>query len=74
MGKIVHLGNTGEIIDYLEEKYQQGEIKNIVVCLINHNGIFEVSWDKDISYLEKLGLLEAAKGICHYKAFCTFCE
>lgn len=74
MSKIVRLGSVGEIIDYLEEKYRNEEIKGILVCLTNHDGTFEVGWNKDIGYLERLGLLEAAKGDCHYKALCAYCE
>lgn len=74
MDKIIRLGGVGEILDYLEAKHQRGEIKGVLVCVINHDGTFEVSWNNDISYLERLGLLEAAKGDCHYKALCAYCE
>lgn len=73
MTKIVRLGSVGETINQLNRKFEQDEIEGLVVCIKNKDGTFDVAW-ADLSYIERLGLLEAAKGDCHYAAFCPYCE
>ncbi|CEP68744.1 Uncharacterized [Moorella glycerini] len=74
MARIVRFGNVGEIIDRLTSKFAKGEIQGILVCVANKDGTFEVGWTDTLSYIERLGLLEAGKGDCYYKALCAYCE
>lgn len=73
MGQLVRIGSAGELIDLLTAKYEKGEIEGLVICVKTKDG-FEIGWTKTLGYLERLGLLEAAKGDCHYKALCAYCE
>ncbi|SMB97791.1 hypothetical protein SAMN00808754_1949 [Thermanaeromonas toyohensis ToBE] len=74
MAKVVRFGDIGEMIDYLAQKFDAGEIEGILICVKNHDKTFEVAWTETLSYIERLGLLEAAKADCHYKAMCAFCQ
>jgi len=71
--KIVYLDRVGELMSYLVSKYERGEVEGMVVCIKNRDQSFEIGWS-NLDYIERLGLLEAAKGDCHYKAMCAFCE
>jgi len=73
MSKVVRLGSVGEAIDQLNKKFEQGEIEGLVLCIKNKDGTFEIGW-AELSYIERLGLLEAAKGNCYYAALCIYCE
>lgn len=73
MSKLVRLGSVGEVIDWLNRKFEQCEIEGLVLCVKNRDGTFEIAW-AELSYIERLGLLEAAKGDCHYAALCPYCE
>jgi hypothetical protein len=74
VGKVTRIGSAGELIDLLVSKYEKGEIEGLIVCLAVKDGCFEMGWTEGLSYLKRLGLLEAAKADCHYQAMCAFCQ
>jgi hypothetical protein len=59
--KVVHIDAVGSIIEELREKYGNGEVKGLIVTIVREDGTFELLWSNTMSYLERLGLTEAAK-------------
>lgn len=75
MAEIIRFGNVGEIIDELNAAFEKGEIEGLIVCIkYKQDGMFAIGWTESLSYIERLGLLEAAKGDCYHKALCANCE
>lgn len=73
---VVRFGSVGELIDKLNASYERDEIEGLIVCIKYKADIedcFGIGWTGTLGYLERLALLEAAKGECHYKALCADC-
>jgi hypothetical protein len=58
---VVHIDAVGSIIDELTKEYRDGRIKGVLVTVVRDDGGFEISWSNNMSFLERLGLAEAAK-------------
>jgi|GEM_PF-3232003 len=73
MAQIVRFGGVGELIDKLNRRFEEGEIEGLIVCIKYRDGTFGVAWTEGLTHIERLGLLEAAKGECHHQLLCA-CE
>jgi len=59
--RINRIGDVGWLIDQLLEDYETGQIKGLMVQYVNKDGTFVTGKTSTLGYIEKLGLLEAAK-------------
>lgn len=62
--KIVHIDNVGDIIQDVVRKYEAGEIKNIMVRIIDKDKIAWNIWS-DMDFNEALGHAEDFKLTIH---------
>lgn len=62
MASIFHIDKVGWAIEQLLEEYNKGNIKGLMFQHINLDGTFICCTSGDLSYIEKLGLLESTKG------------
>jgi len=60
--KLSHINTIGSCIQYLVDSYAAGQVKGVMIHILNKDGTFENGKAGEITYLEKLGLLESAKG------------
>jgi hypothetical protein len=49
------------MLNELIEKINQGEVKGFMYQIIFDNGEYLTAWSNNISYLERLGVLESTK-------------
>lgn len=61
MAEIHYIGNIGDLINEVSLAYGAGRIKGLMCQLLLNDGTYATASAGDISYLEKLGLLESAK-------------
>lgn len=61
MAKVEHINGVGWAIEKLVEHYKTGEIKGLMFQLLDKNGEFHNCRSGDLTYIEMLGLIEAAK-------------
>lgn len=61
MSNVKRIGGIGWVIDKLVEHYKTGEIKGLMIQLLDKNGEFHNCRSGDLTYIEMLGLIEAAK-------------
>lgn len=64
--KVVHIDDVGDIIQDTVRKYEGGEIKNIMVRVIDKEGITWSAWsDAGMGFIETLGHAEDFKLTIH---------
>ncbi|WP_147536091.1 hypothetical protein [Bacillus marasmi] len=63
MGSVKNLVNNDVawLVEEITKLYQQGAVKGLVVQIMQTNGEFITGSCGDISFLEKLGMIESAK-------------
>lgn len=67
-GKVTYIDGIGRLLQFAQHKHKRGELKGVVIGMVHHDGSFVTGWSNTLTYIERLGLLEAAKQDCFYKA------
>ncbi len=65
-GTLIRLDAIGRVIDSLEEKHSNQEIKGIIVLCVNKDGSYDTFIDDDLSYIEVLGYVESVKSLVEF--------
>ena len=61
MCRVVYLDSVGQAIGKLLDYYDSGEVVGLLFQVVFNDGSFATCKAGDMSYLEMIGLLEAAK-------------
>lgn len=61
MTKIVRFDTIGEVLDELQEQYDKGNVQGLVIAFVDKDGHTMTTAQGNISFIEKLGLVEVAK-------------
>lgn len=67
MKEIIHIDSVGKLIDDLQELYNSGNVKSIVLSIVKTDGIIE-SWWSEESFLRRLGMAENLKIVMDLEA------
>lgn len=59
--EIVASNNVAWMVQRINDLYMQGKLKGLTVQMVMTDDEFATAHSGDLSYLEKLGLIEAAK-------------
>ncbi len=63
MATVTPIDGVGGLICWLTDKYMHNEAKEVMIAVVTEDGNLEISWTERLSYIERLGLLEAAKAL-----------
>lgn len=61
MATVTPIDSVGGLICWLTDKYMHNEVEEVMIAVITEDGDLEISWTEGLSYIQRLGLLEAAK-------------
>ena len=63
MATVTPIDGVGGLICWLTDKYMHNEVKEVMIAVVTEDGDLEISWTEGLSYIQRLGLLEAAKAL-----------
>ncbi|BCV23286.1 hypothetical protein [Gelria sp. Kuro-4] len=61
MGEVVFMHPIPEMLGHVFNLYNTSKLAGLILLCKTKDGNFECLWTDDLSYLERLGLLEACK-------------
>lgn len=61
MAIVTPIDSVGGLICWLTDKYMHNEVEEVMIAVITEDGDLEINWTEGLSYIQRLGLLEAAK-------------
>lgn len=65
---LVFIDEIGQLIEKTRKAHEQGAIQGIVVITVGYDGLLQTICSENLSYLERIGLMEVAKQAVHMES------